>query len=216
MLDYVETLAGPPTRVLDLACGPGSITRRVRTRFPSATIVALDLDPLLLRLAGDAFVSDDHVSVIRRNLDDAHWHEGIAGGFDAILTATATHWLPAVALARVYAGAAALLRPGGVFANADHMPIADSTLRESADTIHQQRLASSFDSGAESCDEWYHRAYASDPALWQQRQEAFAHWTGDLLEPATWHLDLLRDSGFRSADIVWRRGNDALTVATRA
>ena len=48
MLDNVEQLTGQPARVLDLACGPGSITRRVLDRFPTARVVAVDIDPLLL------------------------------------------------------------------------------------------------------------------------------------------------------------------------
>jgi trans-aconitate methyltransferase len=214
MLDHVEHLAGTPERVLDLACGPGSITRRVRSRFPFATVLALDLDPLLLRLARDAFADDDHVTVVRRNLNDADWYQDIEPGFDAVLTATATHWLPRPALAHVYAGIAELLRPGGVFANSDHMPIADPVLRESADALHRHRLESAFAAGAESCDEWYHRAYAGT-GLWDERQQTFSHWTGDLLEPAAYHLDLLRRAGFRAAGVVWRRGNDALTIAQR-
>ena len=62
LLDYVEQLTGgPPARVLDLACGPGSITRRVLNRFPAAEVVAVDTDPLLLDLARDAFADDPRV-----------------------------------------------------------------------------------------------------------------------------------------------------------
>src|SRR4051794_6369013 len=79
MLDYVERLTGPPKRVLDLACGPGSITRRVLDRFPAARVVAVDLDPLLLRLAKGAFVGDERVNVLSRNLDHPDWTTGLDG-----------------------------------------------------------------------------------------------------------------------------------------
>ena len=218
MLDYVEQLAGPPSRVLDLACGPGSITHRVLARFPSAQVVAVDIDPLLLELARDAFAGDSRVEVVARQLADPDWTNGLTGGFDAVLTATAMHWFPASALAGVYAGVARLLRPGGVFANADHAPVAEPVLRAAADVLHQKHLRETFARGVENCDQWYERAYA-DPeyeGLREEREKVFAHWSGDLLERDGWHVDLLRRSGFERAGAVWRRGNDALIIGIRA
>ncbi len=215
MLDYAERIAGPPRRVLDLACGPGSVTRRVLARFPSARVVAVDLDPLLLELARGAFAGDERVEVLTRNLDDPDWYAGIEGSFDAVLSSTALHWLSPAAFARVCAAVSRLLRPGGVFANADHVPIEDGRLRATADEIHQQHLDSAFAAGAESCDDWYQRAYAL-PAyqpLWAERERRFAHWSGDLMRPAGWHLQHLYDAGFRTADVVWRYGNNAITLA---
>ena len=246
MLDHVEQLAGPPDQVLDLACGPGSITRRVLDRFPAAQVVAVDVDPLLLDLARDAFAGDRRVRVLRRQLADPNWTDGLtdvadgvesddprsgvveadgmgssAGAgrrFDAVLTATAMHWLPAPVLAQVYAGVARVLRPGGVFANADHIPIAEPVLRAAAAVLHKRHLRDAFAAGAESCDQWYERAYGAAPyeGWWAERERMFAHWTGDLLEREGWHVDLLRRSGFERAGTVWRHGNDALLLALRS
>jgi SAM-dependent methyltransferase len=217
MLDYVEQLASPPARVLDLACGPGSITRRVLERFPSVEVVAVDIDPLLLDLARDAFAGDRRVQVVSRQLAEPSWTDGLGDRFDAVLTATAMHWFPATALAEVYAGVARVLRSGGVFANADHVPLAEPVLRGAADALHSRDLGETFARGVEDCDGWYERAYAAPEyeGLWEQRQKAFAHWSGDLLEREGWHIDLLRRNGFERAGAVWRRGNDALIVAVR-
>ncbi|MFC5265030.1 class I SAM-dependent methyltransferase [Kribbella qitaiheensis] len=222
MLDYIERLSDSSSgasglRVLDLACGPGSITRRVLDRFPFAEVVALDIDPLLLELARNAFAGDARVEVVTRQLAEADWWKDLGGEFDAVLTATAMHWLPPCALSGVYAGVARLLRPGGLFANADHLPLADPVLRDAADGLHAEYLRKTFATGVESCDEWYERAYA-DPRYegwWDVRREVFAHWSGDLLEPEEWHLALLRRCGFERAGVVWRRGNDALLIALR-
>ncbi|ADB29818.1 Methyltransferase type 12 [Kribbella flavida DSM 17836] len=216
LLDYVEQLAGPPRRVLDLCCGPGSLTERVLARFPAAEVVAVDIDPLLLDLARDRFAGDHRVSVLARQLAAPDWDLGLTTGFDAVVTATATHWFPADALAEVYAGVARLLRPGGVFANADHVPIAEPVLRAAADRLHEQHLRTVF-AETEDCDGWYERAYA-DPQYagwWTERQQVFAHWAGELLEREGWHVDLLRRNGFERAGAVWRRGNDALVIAVR-
>jgi SAM-dependent methyltransferase len=215
MLDHAESLAGPPRRALDLACGPGSLTRRIRSRFPTAEIVALDIDPLLLDLARDEFAGDDRVVVVERQLASADWTEGLGAGYDVVLTSLAMHWLPEAVLADVYAGVSRILRSGGVFANADHMPIAEPVLSRVADSMHEKHLSTAFGAGAESCDDWYVRAYA-DAAYagwWERRQKAFRHWSGDLLERGEWHVDLLRKKGFERAGIVWRHGNDAIVVA---
>ena len=45
MLDMVEALVGPAPRVLDLACGTGSISDRLLRRFPDAVSTGVDLDP---------------------------------------------------------------------------------------------------------------------------------------------------------------------------
>ncbi len=218
MLDYVEQLSGTPRRVLDLACGPGSITSRVLDRFPAASVVAVDIDPVLLDLARDAFADDARVSVVSRQLASADWTDGLAAGFDAVLTATAMHWFPPDALTGVYAGVARLLRSGGIFANADHFPIAEPVLRAAGDRLHEHELRKAFASGVESCDDWYERAYAEPEyaGLWEERQNLFAHWSGDLLEREGWHIDLLRRNGFERAGTVWRRANDALIVAVKA
>src|SRR5690606_34457847 len=94
MLDVVEVVCGPAPRVLDLACGTGSITLRLLERFPKATSVALDLDPALLRIARGTFDGDDRVRVVAADLDDPGWTERLGEEpFDAVLTATALHWL---------------------------------------------------------------------------------------------------------------------------
>lgn len=215
MLEYVEFFAGTPKRVLDLACGTGSITERVRSRFPNTTIVALDTDPILLSLAAAAFSDDTSVEIVDRNLNDENWYEGLPGHFDAVLTATALHWLSEDAIRRVYCGVAELLRPGGIFANADHMPLADSALRDAADRMHAAYIARAVTSGAETCDQWYERAFTEFAQLAPVRAARFAHWNGDLMRPVSWHLTALVEAGFGAADAVWRRGNDAMVVAVK-
>ncbi|GGZ57347.1 hypothetical protein GCM10010371_15930 [Streptomyces subrutilus] len=48
MPDMAEALVGTSPRVLDLACGTGSITDRLLKRFPDATSTGVDLDPALV------------------------------------------------------------------------------------------------------------------------------------------------------------------------
>lgn len=125
MLDVVESVAGASPRVLDLAGSTGSITRRLLARLPEATSVVLDLDPVLLSIAQASFDGDDRVLVVEADLTDPTWPAALPPPrrrFDTVLTATAPHWLPPAQVATLYRQLRALLRPGGLLGNADHMP----------------------------------------------------------------------------------------------
>ncbi len=132
MLDMVEALVGTAPRVLDLACGTGSITARLLARFPAATSTGVDLDPALLAIARGTFEGDDRVSFVTADLKDPDWPALLPyDSYDAVLTATALHWLHSEPLAALYGRVAGLVRDGGVFMNADHM-IDESTPRINA------------------------------------------------------------------------------------
>jgi SAM-dependent methyltransferase len=122
LVDVVEAVAGPAPRVLDLACGTGSISRRLLGRLPAARIVALDVDPALLAIASATLGGDGRVRIVRADLADPGWARAVDGTlFDAVVTATALHWLPEPTLARLYRDLHGLVRRGGVMANADEM-----------------------------------------------------------------------------------------------
>ena len=125
MLDTVEAVVGTAPRILDLAGGTGSITIRVLARFPAATSVVVDVDAALLSIAAATFAADERVRVAAVDLATSDWRRALGeddASFDTVLTATALHWLPEERVAGVYAEVHALLRAGGMFANADHIP----------------------------------------------------------------------------------------------
>src|SRR4029450_6509579 len=71
--DIVEAVAGPSPAGLDLAWGTGSISRRVLARLPHARLVAVDVDPALLAIAGASVGADARVRVVRANTSDPGW-----------------------------------------------------------------------------------------------------------------------------------------------
>lgn len=120
MLDMVEAVVGPEPRILDLACGTGSITDRLLKRFPNATSTGVDLDPALLTIARGTFDGDDRVTFVTADLKDPDWTTRLPHtSYDAVLTATALHWLHSEPLAVLYGQLGGLVRDGGVFMNAD-------------------------------------------------------------------------------------------------
>lgn len=89
MLDMVEALTGPAPRVLDLACGTGSITARLLARLPGATSTCVDLDPALLTIAEGTFADDDRVTVHTADLTAQDWTAALPHtSYDAVLTPT--------------------------------------------------------------------------------------------------------------------------------
>ncbi|MEU3860894.1 class I SAM-dependent methyltransferase [Streptomyces sp. NPDC028722] len=219
MLDMVEALVGTAPRVLDLACGTGSITARLLRRFPRATSTGVDLDPALLAIAQGTFEGDDRVSLVTADLKDPDWPGRLPyDSYDAVLTATALHWLHSEPLAALYGQVAELVRDGGVLMNADHM-IDDSTPRINAAERAQRhaRMDQARQDGTPDWAEWW-RLAAADPALAEPTARRFAiygeHADGDM-PSAAWHARVLREKGFTEARAVWCSPSDTLLLALK-
>ncbi|MFJ9375789.1 class I SAM-dependent methyltransferase [Streptomyces sp. NPDC101455] len=219
MLDMVEALSGPAPRVLDLACGTGSITARLLARLPDATSTGVDLDPALLAIAEGTFADDDRVTFVTADLKDPEWTTRLPyDGYDAVLTATALHWLHSEPLAALYGQVAGLVRDGGVFMNADHM-IDESTPRINAAERAQRhaQMDQAKGNGVLDWAEWWQLA-AQDPVLagpTARRYEIFGeHADGDMPSPA-WHARVLREQGFGEARAVWCSPSDTVLLALK-
>ncbi|MFI6146013.1 class I SAM-dependent methyltransferase [Streptomyces sp. NPDC051109] len=219
MLDMVEALVGPTPRVLDLACGTGSITDRVFRRFPGATSTGVDLDPALLTIARGHFDGDSRVTFVTADLKDPDWTSALPyDTYDAVLTATALHWLHSPQLAVVYGQLAPLLREGGVFMNADHMPDAATPRINAAERAHRHAaMDRARAAGALDWADWWALA-AADPVLAEptkRRYEIYGeHADGDTPD-AAWHARTLREAGFAEARTVWRSPSDALVLGLK-
>ena len=102
-------------RVLELGPGYGASTKPLAARVRSLTV--LEYDPLLAaRLRAD-------LGSVRVVTGDATSMGFGAGSFSAVVCFTMLHHLPgAAAQDRLFAEAARVLRPGGVFAGTDSRP----------------------------------------------------------------------------------------------
>ena len=111
-----------------------------------------------------------------------------------MLTATALHWLPADRVAALYAEVRDLLRPGGVFVNADHMPDEGLPgLTEKLGDLARARREARYAAGAVlSWEAWWDHV-AKDPTLGplvERRNAVFAeprpHRVDRRRPPGTW------------------------------
>ncbi|MFB6906946.1 class I SAM-dependent methyltransferase [Streptomyces sp. P11-1] len=219
MLDMVEAVVGPAPRVLDLACGTGSITDRLLQRFPDATSTGVDLDPALLAIARGTFEGDDRVTFVTADLKDPEWTARLPHtSYDAVLTATALHWLHSEPLAALYGQLGKLVRDGGVFMNADRTIDPDTPRINAAERAHRHAgMDRAKAAGALDWADWWALA-AADPVLAGPTAERFAiygeHADGDM-PSAAWHARTLLDSGFAEARTVWASPSDSLVLAVK-
>ncbi|GAA4248895.1 class I SAM-dependent methyltransferase [Dactylosporangium darangshiense] len=219
MLDVVDAVtsgdaaSAGPVRILDLAGGTGSISLRALARLDRVEVTLLDLDPALLAIAGASL--GDRAQLVAADLREPGWAARLPHrAYDAVLTATALHWLSPERLTQLYRELPAVLRPGGVFVNADHMP--DETLPELSRRLvarADQRRDARYATGAvPSWRDWWERA-ALDPVLAplvEERHRIYSEpHSSEFLPPASWHLEALAAAGFVETGVVWRGGTDA-------
>jgi SAM-dependent methyltransferase len=217
LLDVVEAVTGTAPNVMDLACGTGTITCRLLDRLPRAHSIAVDVDPVLLTIASATFANDDRVHVVRADLRDRGWGDALPEPHvDAVVTATALHWLPEDAVRRLYRDLAVVVGRGGVVAHSERMPLAD--LPRLGRALAEIEQPGSDDRRAR-WDAWWDRA-SREPALQHavtQRCAVFetTYPTEEFSPPADWHIAALRDAGFAEAGLVWRSGPAAVIAAVR-
>ena len=107
----LTSIQGQPQRILDLGCGTGSMTLMLKTAYPQAEVVGLDLSPHMLCQA-------QHKSQ-QANLD-IHWLHGLAentglapNSFDVITLCMVFHEMPPRISKLVLQECQRLVKPGG-------------------------------------------------------------------------------------------------------
>ena len=75
MLDVLAETVPEDALVVDLACGPG-VDRWVLRRFPRMSCLAVDYDPMLLKLGRLALADGDRVTFREADLSDPTWIRG--------------------------------------------------------------------------------------------------------------------------------------------
>jgi len=217
LVQCVEEVVRGQGRVLDLACGCGSVTARLLKRIPELQVVGVDIDPVLLKIARGAFEGDSRVRWIDKDLRDPDWAVDLEpASFDAVVTATALHWLEESVLFRVYRDVARLLRPGGIFVNADHMPLENGILSEAGRRLYDGWFEAS--EGREDWKAWW-EAIAGEEAMQEalaERERRFGQRkTHEFMPPASWHIQHLSRAGFSAAEVVWRSFDEAVLAALK-
>lgn len=205
--------------MIDLGCGPGSLSARLVERLPEAEVVCVDADPLLLGLGRAAY---PHLRFVAADLRTGGWTKalGLERQVDAAVSTTALHWISEQDIKAVYAEVATVLRPGGLLLNGDHMDTEEVTpaLSRLEYAVHERQAERLF--GAERPEGWraWWDAIEADAAfadLNRERTTAGGDHNSSESHLLSHHVRALREAGFAEVGTLWQRGNNRLLCGVR-
>jgi cyclopropane fatty-acyl-phospholipid synthase-like methyltransferase len=215
LVSLVRETVNPVRRVLDLGCGTGSLMQPFLEAFPDAEVYGIDFDPVLLPLAQERLrPHGTRTQLILADLRTDGWREQVPASVDAIISATALHWLTETESATLYRQLPKILRVGSIFLNADHV----ANRRPQVQTFWERgREAMRRTEGRTAGEDWdsFWEAYAQALGLAGQRrvtERVLGGWGGGVEQglPLEWHLSQLKANGFVHADCFWRCDCDAI------
>ena len=235
MVDTLDVLMPQPFVALDLACGPGSLSQRVLTQFPTAHVIAVDYDPVLLHLGRSTFGTHNdhlhwhHVDILDESFPDlirAQLRQFNRTHLDAVLTISSLHYLPGPDLIHVYQRLGDLTRPGGVLLNCDDLafPLSHPTAQRLAATVKERRYQQVFEqAGGENYRQWWqafeHDLVHHDPALralFDQHHANEQQRSRDFNEPGVMlHEAALYEAGFGEVSTIWQTFDSRMLLAVR-
>ncbi|GAB3051929.1 class I SAM-dependent methyltransferase [Sediminivirga luteola] len=218
-----------PELIVDIGSGPGSFSRLLLQRFPSARVIAIDHDPSLLRLAEHNLAEFGSRAVIAdADLTDPSWMRAVDADPDAIVSSTALHWLTTGQLMGLLEQLAQVLPAGRLFLNLDHYSqLAPGSLPEAAAIADATRRRAAADAaGVPDWESWW-EAFADAagapgledlPELLAERDRRFrALGREEEARDASpvLHLEGLRTAGFAEAGTLWQHLDDYIVYGVR-
>ena len=218
MIAALRAHCGDSPRVVDLGSGPGSLASRVVRALPEATVVAVDLDPVLLEIGRHALRDEQRITFVDADLSDPRLAEIAGTGFDAAMSTTALHWLSRDHLAGLYRSLAAMLRPGGIFLNGDrHHGEEPGVIAQVVRAVRSAR-PETFPEGALTWERWWEKALA-DPllaeAVTERARRHHDHPHDEVAPTLRDHEEALRAAGFSEVGSLWQRLDDRVLIAIR-
>jgi len=222
LIDVVAAAAGrPDPLVIDLGCGPGSLSTRLLDRIPAATVVAVDADPVLLALGQAASAGRPGLRFADRDLRVPGWAGalGLDRPADAAVSTTALHWLAEPELTALYAELATVLRPGGVLLNGDHLfedEATAPTLARLGRALIEAEEQRRFPTGhSEDWNGWWTAVVAEPELAPAVAARERRHYRSDHSESVALrtHVGALQAAGFTEIGTLWQRGANRLLCA---
>jgi SAM-dependent methyltransferase len=223
MFNALEMLLPASFVAVDLCCGPGSLSERMLRRFPEAQSIAVDLDPVLLKIGKEAHGDfGGRLRWVETDLNQEGWVSELGiEQVDAVLSTTALHWFQPEALVRLFRQLGKFVRPDGLFLNGDHIGFPSHLgtfhrLSEQVNTRDQQAAFSG--TGAEDWQAWWD-ALAAEPGMAELMAERKRRFPPDAHDGEETLLEFyeasLREAGFREVGTIWQRFDNRVVMAVR-
>jgi trans-aconitate 2-methyltransferase len=193
MLDeLVACVPADSARVLELGCGTGALTLRLVERCPNAEFIVVDAAQQMIEITQerlDERVASEFITSTFEDLDLRPQR------YDCIVSSMALHHV--ADKESLYASLHSALTPGGIFAFADELVVADSSVQE------------------QFWHRWVDFAERPDGLSAKEMQDIIEHMEAyDRYETLPRQMELLRKAGCETVDCVWRFLNYAVFVAS--
>ncbi|MFV2110390.1 class I SAM-dependent methyltransferase [Micromonospora sp. LOL_015] len=196
-----QVLRRVPDRVLDIGGGPGTTAEAVLRRWPDTHVTVLDVDPVLLALAGAAL---PQAHTIRTDISSPGWAVSADGPYDLVLALMTVHYLSQDRVRTWYAEARQLLRPDGLLLVGDVMPDARWGHHRTADAAAAPSRTP--DGGDDPWTAWWTRL-GREPAMASLLNERAALMSGvgcaEFTASIDWHRETARRVGFCKATVLY-------------
>ena len=213
MMDLIASTQEGARQILDLGCGTGSLMLAALEKFPEAHVFGIDFDPTLLPLAQKRlFEFGERVQLIQTDLRDNSWLKTVPREMNAVISATALHWLSQEQLSLLYKQIGNILQPGGIFLNADHVCSVNLKIQAGWEEHREQMRKEQKNGRADDWEDfWKDYGQALKIDIQELRRQLEQPWEGSEKGwPLEWHFEKLRACGFESVDCFWRCDCDAV------
>jgi ubiquinone/menaquinone biosynthesis C-methylase UbiE len=181
-------------RFCDLGAGDGGFAELVMEAHPGSTCVLVDFSEPMLR-AAETHLGDkrDRCRVVRADLSTPEWLEALPSGerYDAVVSRLCIHHLPDERKRRLYGEAFALLDPGGLFLNWEHVSAGGLAEGMFEEYFVQRLLDAELEREQPRPPEEVRRSYDD------------AH-DEDILAPAEAQCEWLREVGFEDVEVFFK------------
>jgi SAM-dependent methyltransferase len=219
MVALIRDTQSATATVLDLGCGTGTLLAGVLEALPEVKVIGIDFEPAVLRLAQARLRRyGSRWRTVLADLLDATWTGVVESPADAVVSSMTFHCFSPERLSLLYGRIPQVLRPGGIFLNADHVGSDSPTIQQAWRSQREKMLAGQSHADSEDWEGFWQKYSAAMGLNLEEieRREAEArrgHVEGGL--PLVWHLDQLRQAGFVSVDCFWRSHTDAVYGGVR-
>ena len=225
MMDLLEVTMPRRFVCLDLGAGPGPFSKRMLERFPGASVIAVDHNPVHSRIGELALERfGERSQWVTLDLRSPRWDECLpVRRMDAVVTCQTFHDIEPGKLRSVYCTLGVRLRSKGVLLNSDWMPWDRS--RSIFGRLYAQVKEIRKRGGRQPDRRHFHREYMrwwEDARRVPSLQEVFKRVDPLIFdEKATnvttveAHLAALHHAGFRDVDVVWQNGESRVVMARK-